>query len=1042
MSVFSGNAISNEGGNHYFYMSKLVGCGMSIMSAKDFEEIKNDSTAVTYIQRAGMSIDSQMVDIYQFLSNNDISSFSYDKPKEDGTFSSTTVGLEALRELINYADDTDPKDRLENLRSNTKEQTIHNINCSKNNRLYATGRNGSIVYCYFTKIIDGDVDRQTSLRTTTIFSGVPRRSSGAKYSSTGDTGVYVGRLFTEADHRYHVAAPLKLKYNHNLHKFESSCVYLCCLLEDIDAPEIISPSLSPSELDIAPEEFYGGDLNAISAFTTGLAMPLAVQKNNPYAFGPNFIDYNDEKKIEKIRVVNRSLELFNKGEIAMVAEIDGENILIKLSRDQVVAERPPKFEGQWEFAKFMASSDNYLRNSSNNKLLLPAEAADLIYNKFYNGANGGFKYCHQTTIHDMMLDTYGGKIDGTSYTKNAYSSRISVKDGMPQYINIPTVLGDNPITLFWGPCFPDGFVGQGLGWPAEIGINGNESRIENMNKVRAKVNALDGTEDAQKALSNLRGNNIFEPIGSGFEPNQPNTVQFSLLSAELLGHKDTNANVLDTNDLTDGQEKNVRKFRARCAELTEYGSYVSLYRDYSNSTPINTANQHLWSDPQLANRDYFGVPYDNYVTLPSLSPPLGAYTMFGGDVGKQDGTAFQGANAVGVTSGRRLVRKSGGGWNLNVATTQAFGTQGRFYGGGFNNSFLIQNSAVGFGLSMSIADYSTPKIITGVTRVWGAGDDMIQDFGTAALHVQVWDGWPREDTLWLPQYFTPLHFNPGSFGSAASKETYKANLYNPVTKEYEEKDVEYDIVDNIVDYRQPTYAPSIDANGALLHGGSVTRDTSITSSTKLKAKNYWNVATFCRGQLVTLYGYEHRRSVIGVSYLASIEAPGSGFNVDEIYDLGKGLKIKIASVSSGGIDIVHYASEEIEGSDGIYTIMRGDSFMPEDFPFTATISPKGGGDDATITWNQGEVWGKTYWNYGPKPQSSMKRVSLPSTHGQKRVEGDMNTQVPIESNYESPYAGLYEIFTHCHNDVGIVLHNDPHSTTGDQFHSHITASFS
>lgn len=1035
MGVFAGSATSSKVGSHYFYIDKLLDVGMSIISAADFMSVKDDITARSYITGAGMTINSQMTDIYDFFTQNGVTNFSYQKQKHDGTFTSANVSLASLEGLIGYADGASPKTR--STHSDQKEKTIHAINCSEHNRLYAYSGTCGNVYCYFTKIVDPDVNRQVALRTTTIFSGIPRRSSGAKYSAEGeDVGVYEGRLLTDLDYRNHVAAPLKLKYNHNLHKFESSCVYLCCLLEDIDAAEIVSPSLSPSDLSIDSSEFYGGDLNSISAFTTGQAMPLAVQKNNPHAFGPNFVDYNNEIKIEKIRVVNRSLELFNKGEIAMVAEIDGENILVKLSRDQVVAERPPKFEGQWEFAKFMASSDSYFRNSSTNGRLLPLEAAHLIYSKFYSGAQGGFKYCHQTTIHEMMLDTNGGAIDSSLYSKNAYSSRISVKDGIPQYYDIPTQGSDDAITLFWGPCFPDGFVGQGLGLPAEIGINGNESRIQDMNQVRVKANALDGTLATKKELSNLRFNNIFEPVGSGFEPNQPNTVQFSLLSAELLGHKDTNANSLDTDNLVFDSEKNVRKFKARCIELTQYGGYVSLYRDYSASTSINAANQHLWSS--APNSDYFGVPYDNYVQLEPFSPPLGAYAMFGGDGGKQDGTPFEGANAVGVTSGRRLVRKSGGQWNLNVSTTQQFGTQGRFYGGGFNNSFNVGLGAIGFGLSLFVQDLSTPKIISGVTRAWGAGDDMIQDFGTAALHVQVWDGWPREDTLWLPQYFTPLHFNPGSLDTGVSTETYKANLYNPATEEYEEKNVEYGIVDTIVDYRVPTYGPSIDANGNLSHGSTVPIDTAITSSTSLKAPEYWNVVTGCRGQLVTLEGYEYTRLVIGVGS-STIDDGGSGFTDDEIYDLGKGLKIKITA-SSGEITGITYASEEIEGSDGINTIMRGDSFMPEDFPFTATI--KGGGSDATIRWDKGKVLSKTYWNYGPKPQSPMTRVSLPSTHGQKRVEGEMNTQIPIESNYESPYAGLYEIFTHCHNDVGITLHNEPHSTTGDQVHSHITASFS
>jgi hypothetical protein len=84
----------------------------------------------------------------------------------------------------------------------------------------------------------------------------------------------------------------------------------------------------------------------------------------------------------------------------------------------------------------------------------------------------------------------------------------------------------------------------------------------------------------------------------------------------------------------------------------------------------------------------------------------------------------------------------------------------------------------------------------------------------------------------------------------------------------------------------------------------------------------------------------------------------------------------------------------------------------------------------------------------------MTRVSLPSTNGQRRVYGTRSVSISVEDNgqdnlqnevtesYTYKRPGYYEVFTYCHNDIGIALHEDPDATTGYQMHNYITVTFS
>ena len=65
-------------------------------------------------------------------------------------------------------------------------------------------------------------------------------------------------------------------------------------------------------------------------------------------------------------------------------QIDGENLLIKISGEGVIQERPPAFKGPWLFSKFLASSDDYFRLTNGDFVQAGDEVIDFVYDKFYN----------------------------------------------------------------------------------------------------------------------------------------------------------------------------------------------------------------------------------------------------------------------------------------------------------------------------------------------------------------------------------------------------------------------------------------------------------------------------------------------------------------------------------------------------------------------------------------------------------------------------------------------------------------------------------
>ena len=120
--------------------------------------------------------------------------------------------------------------------------------------------------------------------------------------------------------------------------WESAQTILARLLTDVAAPENANFQIPPesngyiddvnfdaSKFYNTADEYYGG------GFTTGIAAPVQSHGKNPHMFGPNIRIDSGGKKIEKIRVVNRSAKTFTAGTLVLCTLIGAEWIIQEFS---------------------------------------------------------------------------------------------------------------------------------------------------------------------------------------------------------------------------------------------------------------------------------------------------------------------------------------------------------------------------------------------------------------------------------------------------------------------------------------------------------------------------------------------------------------------------------------------------------------------------------------------------------------------------------------------------------------------------------------
>jgi len=1103
MSMFRGNAIKSRGSGHYFYWDYLQPYGLAVFSANDAKEVIAASAVPQALKNnlSSMGADS-FVSIINVLSAMGYSNWYYEEVKTGGGYTRIFKNPEQVSKLVKHSDEPANNRNSSDLKYRNQEKIIKKINNSKSGCLLSYDAQHKL-YCriFFQKPGEDLKARMPSLKETTMFAAAPRRKSGAKYaykhSHEDDIGVYVGNADgnspTSEDFSGMVSAPLKLIYNHNQGVFECFSTFLAVMLEGLDGAELVNHNINTADVDtLKADDFYKEKAAKYMAdFQTGLAMPCSLQDNNPFHFGPNIIKANDKERAEKIRVVNRSTQTFERGEVVLIHQIDGENIVIKIATGSPPVDRPPSFNGPWSFTKFLASSDNYFRDSDGKRISPGLEAGKKAWKLWWKSENykpdeATFRRLYQDHISYQMHP----RITSTHPHKHAFTDRINAAVGLGDndYTGLDGVLYTD-ISMFWGPVYSAGASEEDPRFadknqiPAEIQMEGDPDKGASPTENCARILHSLLLTDITDRVRNLEYMRFGTERGDSFsrwklgyekdvEPNKPvndTVVQFSFLSGDLFGHLDQNAKRVNEGVLGTASKsfaKNARDFYNSASVYGKVSKGTNLFNPvepyYSSSWYGPHTMNDTWNDVFTSKLGgYTGPKYGKYVEQEPLDVGQNTLPAFGDDDNSST-KRWSSALGYGINAARRSMSKTGGDWTLNIETDQTFGLQGEFYGGVSGGSVSLTVLPIGPGVAW--ASDTRGRVISGTTQVWGSSLDNADSANTGALHVQVWDGWPKEDTLWLGQFFTLLHFNPGSYGSTASKVIEKKTNY-PGTASAVDVDVNKYNLDTRVDFRTPTFG-ALDENGHSFwnaggDGVAMQKNQLITTQTVVRPRDYWLVNTSSRGRPVTYYGNIRTVLRIGVTGTFTWINKGKGFKAKDIISINDYLKFKVTAVGEGGsiTSLVFAKDEDLDrdfrtpadaGETGyeINNTYKGDyttEFM--DGPIVVELASPTGDESASISFTQGKVYETRVWDYGPKTRSGQIRCSKPSTNGQRRVFGTRSTQISVESNEDgvdvpieevSPYPGNYELLVHCHNDIGIALHNEPHATAGYQMHNFIT----
>ena len=884
------------------------------------------------------------------------------------------------------------------------------------------------------------------LRTDIGFVGVPKTVAGTPYSAsltnkTGQTGTFEGGDILH-DPKNAIAGELDLNYNPNTGKFEASSTFLAKLLTDVEPVEISDIALDTNNIQgRTASDFYGRNApNKMSSFKTGTAAPVGMNNKNPHCFGPHIVKCKTSSKVETIRVVNRSNISFKRGEIVTVHKIDGEFIIGKYTSDNIV-QLPPR-PGRWIFSQFYADSDEYFRTMVLPPLIArpsitPEEVIQLYRKKYYYaystfmsnepvGNNYDNSWVEGTIfpyypweVFDLIQETQAEVGDDGEVTTPSqlltFFNKINVT--IPPQGQTGGQFDQIYYPLFWGPMFPGGMtnVVNRLTSPRSGPNNRWKCNFTDKNEVPAfaampnnlaqySVELIRKFNQEQAHLSywpygHLNMSNVNYPFypnyrsdypvyGSGFvQPNDPLTIQFSLLSAELVGASDTVANYYapwwpDRIHGSVSRSDVIRAFNTSSASILnrvlEQSGSTQRYGEGSILAQKTLARRSASPPAGLLNREGSflngaGVtnispclPYDLYVQYEPLNTPVGALTMWGGDLALY--TPYRGSNGVGITAARLIMNQgSGGSWTATFNTTEQFGMKGRWFGGGGGGN--IEVTILGALLGWSTDNRG--RRIEGVVPTWGTrGNDNIDQFGTAAIHVQAWDYWPEEQTVWIPQYFTCLHFNPtfpgsnGPYDRAVERpEKIKvANYANAVRRPYSDEweslpqeDIYYFPPKTDVDYRVPTYGETksftnqnqtlssfpayatstsagalvdlrflstVPASGYGNDGVTVPAGATINHSTILRTEPLWNIDISRRGKLVTKYGYFYHKRVIGVKWTTLTLMPDStipnetypwadNFAEDDEFELPGGVIVQYKSANPNRFIVKLYRIQDL-----------------------------------------------------------------------------------------------------------------------------------
>jgi hypothetical protein len=500
----------------------------------------------------------------------------------------------------------------------------------------------------------------------------------------------------------------------------------------------------------------------------------------------------------------------------------------------------------------------------------------------------------------------------------------------------------------------------------------------------------------------------------------------------------------------------------------------------------NTTGSHYFYNKDGGGSTGVCFPYDVYTKWKALNRPRDTNEPWGGDGALSATMSSQtyitsrvGSNTVGISVMRR--KFSGGGKSGATISTDVvglYGVRGRSFGMAPSTSY----SANIIGAIMASITSTTTADTRGLTSGFGSTTgDSYYGFGSAGIFVRVYDGWPDQDTVAVPQYYTLLHFNPSTFygvnddnelktlfpplspdvGNIRSgvNQTLKEVRFYTSIDEYEDKTIAIDIPDpdmpdwieerastHYLDFREPVYASYLDVpdpedatkNVRLRaegdeDGNSVLSGTFITSGTYLRPMDEWKLNIDRRGALVSETGYTYSQLHIGAaSDDSSIVSSGNNFKQDDTFTLRNNIKIKIEEVEDGGVTGWSFYNTDITTSNGTLRGIdeRGTGFLPSDFPFTMTFAADGGGEFCEIKIEKGISYKRLGNDIGPKSLAGPTRLTLGSGEGKTWVEGARSSSIAVAPTEGIRYLGQYEAVFFTQNDIGMATFNEQNSTSG------------
>jgi hypothetical protein len=1130
MGMFSGNIGNSYQNNHVFIIldSHFQDHGVGSLTKNGFNEFAETDFGRQVLGNRSADNLFAALGIYAELGTYHKYNGSADAAIP---YVSEPISALSLLNLIDYHESgqaQDPEQRVEVLDKQIKE--IKNslegyVGFKKDGKL--------ILKCYLNAVGKGRNDRVVTQKGSPLITATPRLPSGRKVSSRHSQsarqtltdnfpgiGTYVDATKGEDDDVENVVTgPMRLSWNEVTGSWESANQQLARLITDLEPANIVGVELNDDSLNSTNSNEYYSKTSTqyMGQRSTGIAMPLSIQSNNPEMFGPNLIKCEGSNKVEQISVVNRSNDSFKNGDIILCSFIGGEWIAQKFGTTGLEAKPQPTSIGRWGFTKLIANSDWYFRDGAGTSIL-PASCQDLLRGKFYSSLNNAESLVNVSIFRKQEISTLNSigalntnrtlhyYIQSTSFDNSGPTKGGTAREDFYARINVEQPAYGDTITyyqtpIFWGPVFPDGYSSAGHArmransksfkpWkhsgintsasgrplpstetnffssdfthviseipnldpndsdffqlPADIATNGKYGGdgfpIEHSFDIMRCINSTDdGGQNSTFATSIntlINSNGFAYYLGEhdqpndvyGLKPANPLKLQFSPLCAELAGSDDANSVNLtsryafDRNFKKNARDalKDVVRHDALAGEPIPYdiSLFGNLYERlqswrYTFTTITPVLCNGVYASALIGQ--FQGIPYDCYIQQIPLNKPKASTTVFS----TPENPATDGANLVGIITARNAFTKNKGG-TMNISLKQVFGMYGNFIGNGGGGSIAVT-------ILGSIGAWSTDNTSVMKARyapIWGSTiSDSINSFGTTALHCMVWDYWPEQQTVFVPQYFTVLHFNAGTLfsqpriktGSFSPQSTGGTTTVGPPIT------INIDISDFDIDFRIPSYNIKGNDGGYV----PVIAGDLIYSFSSLAPSSDWRVNTVRRGQLVTNQGFLYYKLVIGLDKDSGVIANGgTGFSNNSKIDAGKGVTIEVTTDNNGTITSFVFAQDTTFQGQIPATVelprKQGEGFVPSDFQnqYSVTLrSPTTGGTSAIIKFARGKAYNQIKQDVGPKLRTPITRLSSSSGEGTVRVEETKNTTLNIEDNTGSKYPNKYEAFYFFHNDI-------------------------